>query len=121
VNGHEVSGFLKHKLNENLKNFFYENKISSNDSNFDLYTKEMFVKTNEDLSNEIDSNIMFSGSTCISVVFTPSKIFCANLGDSRAVMGRQSQGGIPISFYFLLQLRKYLLKNFFILNLSIIT
>lgn len=56
------------------------------------------MKTNEDISSELDSNILFSGSTCISVLFTPSKLICANIGDSRAVLARQSQEGTLLFF-----------------------
>jgi len=64
--------------------------------NLDLYIKEIFIQTNEDLSNEIESNIIYSGSTCNCVFYTPSKLICANIGDSRAVLGRFSEGGIKL-------------------------
>jgi serine/threonine protein phosphatase PrpC len=31
-------------------------------------------------------NYSFSGSTCVSVLFDRNTIFCANAGDSRAVL-----------------------------------
>jgi serine/threonine protein phosphatase PrpC len=30
----------------------------------------------------------FSGSTCVSLIYTPEKIITANVGDSRAVLGK---------------------------------
>jgi len=33
-----------------------------------------------------------SGSTCVTVIYTPEKIICANVGDSRAVIGRCEHG-----------------------------
>ena len=35
----------------------------------------------------------FSGSTCVSCIYTPEKIITANVGDSRAVIGRCVNGG----------------------------
>ncbi len=32
----------------------------------------------------------FSGSTCISVYFHKTSLFCANVGDSRAILGKKS-------------------------------
>ena len=34
-------------------------------------------------------NLRFSGSTCVSVLIVGTKVFCANVGDSRAVLVRQ--------------------------------
>lgn len=36
-------------------------------------------------------NLRFSGSTCVSVLIVGTKIFCANVGDSRAVLIRAQQ------------------------------
>ena len=36
-------------------------------------------------------NLKFSGSTCVSVLIVGTKIFCANVGDSRAVLVREVQ------------------------------
>ena len=33
-------------------------------------------------------NSLFSGSTCVSVIFTPERLIVPNIGDSRAVLGR---------------------------------
>lgn len=34
-----------------------------------------------------------SGSTCVTVFYTPQKLVCANVGDSRAIVGRSVNGG----------------------------
>lgn len=36
-------------------------------------------------------NLRFSGSTCVSVLIVGTKVFCANVGDSRAVLVRAQQ------------------------------
>lgn len=36
-------------------------------------------------------NLRFSGSTCVSVLIVGTKVFCANVGDSRAVLVRALQ------------------------------
>lgn len=32
--------------------------------------------------------VNFSGSTCVSIIYNTDKLICANVGDSRAVIGR---------------------------------
>ena len=39
------------------------------------------------VSNE-NINSLFSGSTCVSVIFTPERLIVPNIGDSRAVLAR---------------------------------
>lgn len=38
-------------------------------------------------------NSMLSGSTCVSIIYTPQKLISANVGDSRAIMGKYYKGG----------------------------
>jgi serine/threonine protein phosphatase PrpC len=33
-------------------------------------------------------NLRFSGSTCVSILIVGNKVFCANVGDSRATLAR---------------------------------
>ena len=40
-----------------------------------------------------------SGSTCVTCIYTPEKIVCANVGDSRAVLGRCVNGCNYSNFY----------------------
>ena len=45
-------------------------------------------------------DIYFSGSTCVSILIVGNKLFCANIGDSRAILGRDNDGyieGIPLN------------------------
>ena len=50
-------------------------------------------------SKQIDSQFRYfvfncSGSTCVTLIYTPEKLICANVGDSRAVIGRCEHGSI---------------------------
>jgi len=36
-------------------------------------------------------NLRFSGSTCVSVLIVGNKVFCANVGDSRATLARKKE------------------------------
>ena len=51
-----------------------------------------FIMENNSLlrNKQIDSDL--SGSTCISVIYTPQKLIIANLGDSRCVLGKNKNG-----------------------------
>ena len=92
VEGHEVSGFIKSVLPKELSNSLYHKDILSNDKNLKkkIYNiiGETFIKVNEKLISNESINSIFSGSTCVSVIYTPIKLICANIGDSRAVLGR---------------------------------
>lgn len=48
---------------------------------------DIFANVNKKLlaSNLIDSN--FSGSTAVTIYMMHDKLYCANLGDSRAIVG----------------------------------
>jgi serine/threonine protein phosphatase PrpC len=71
-----------------------ELKKSKNIVTFDMnkIIMESFLVTNARLCNEETIDTNFSGSTCVSVIFTPEKVICANVGDSRAVLGRYVNG-----------------------------
>ncbi|CAG9315135.1 unnamed protein product [Blepharisma stoltei] len=60
---------------------------------------QAFMKANSDLFRS-SYEITFSGTTACVVLMTQNKIFCANAGDSRAILGRNTNGrwdSIPIS------------------------
>ena len=73
-----MSKFLQNisLLNDNLKRSIHT-KIT-----------DAFLLTNRELIEETDINSFFSGSTCVSVIYTPERLICPNIGDSRAVLGR---------------------------------
>ena len=88
INGHHVSNFIKTILpidmSENLK---HRNILTETEKTHEII-KETFIIANDKLveNQEIDS--IFSGTTCVSVIFTPEKLICPNIGDSRAVLAR---------------------------------
>lgn len=51
---------------------------------------------------KVDTN--FSGSTCVSLIYTPTKLTTINVGDSRAVIGRQVNGGIKLKSKLILDI-----------------
>ncbi len=74
----EIEGY------ENLKMKVYFGK---KEKIFDVI-KETFINANEKLVSNEEINSLFSGSTCVSVIYTPEKLIVPNIGDSRAVLGR---------------------------------
>ena len=92
VEGHEVSGFIKRILPKELSNSLYHKDILTNDKNAKkkIYNiiGETFIRVNEKLISNESINSIFSGTTCVSVIYTPIKLICANIGDSRAVIGK---------------------------------
>jgi serine/threonine protein phosphatase PrpC len=91
VYGHDVSGYLRDNLPYYLNREF--NKFKTLPT-FDMnkIITESFLVTNARLFNEQSIDTNFSGSTCVSVIYTPEKLICANVGDSRAVLGRYVNG-----------------------------
>ena len=92
VEGHEVSAFIKRSLPKELSNSLYNKDLLTNDKNVKkkIYNiiGQTFIKVNEKLISNESINSIFSGTTCVSVIYTPIKLICANIGDSRAVLGR---------------------------------
>ena len=92
VEGHFVSDFIKeilpYDMSENLQafNILTENELEKEK----IYNiiKQTFIEANEKLVNNEEINSLFSGSTCVSVIYTPEKLIIPNIGDSRAVLGR---------------------------------
>ena len=91
VEGHFVSEFIKEVLpyymSENLK----ERNILKETELVHQIIKETFIIVNNMLVDNENINSLFSGSTCVSVIFTPERLIVPNIGDSRAVMGRYNK------------------------------
>ena len=54
---------------------------------------DTFLDINSKLHKSQSLDTSFSGSTCSSMILTPEKVLTANVGDSRAVIGRLTEGG----------------------------
>ena len=83
--GHFVSNTIVENLGKKLESYL---KMGKNVST-------SFHKSYSDLQNifekNVDFNAEFSGSTLVSIaVENKKKITCANVGDSRAIVARQS-------------------------------
>ena len=79
--GHYASELVKKQLPEHLAastNLLVDNNTALTNA---------VTKTAEDMA-EANFDVNFSGTTLISCLVTPRKVWCANVGDSRALMGR---------------------------------
>ena len=92
LDGHGVSGYIKKilpkKLTKLLKGKDLEHPTPNEKTEINKLIIQGFKSSNNDLIRNTTINSVFSGSTCVSVIFTPSKLISANIGDSRAVIGR---------------------------------
>ena len=92
INGHFISKYLINNLPLKihntllLKNIININKINSQNLNKIIKNIYSEINTNLLINENIDST--FSGSTCVSLIYSPQKIFCINLGDSRCILGK---------------------------------
>ena len=88
TNGHFVSNFIKTILpidmSENLK---HRNILTETEKTHEII-KETFIIANDKLVENPNIDSIFSGTTCVSVIYTPEKLICPNIGDSRAVLAR---------------------------------
>ena len=92
IEGHFVSDFIKEILpfdmSENLKTCNLMTENAKEKQKINQIIKETFILANEKLVENEEINSLFSGSTCVSVIYTPEKLIVPNIGDSRAVLGR---------------------------------
>ena len=90
--GQDISTYLVNNLPQNMNRNVIEKGIK-NLSNETITTlsslfQETFVQTNISLNDDERIDSSFSGSTCVSLLFTPTRIFCINVGDSRCIIGK---------------------------------
>ena len=88
VEGHFVSEFIKEVLPYYMSDNLKERNILTDTELVHQIIKETFIIVNNMLVDNESINSLFSGSTCVSVIFTPERLIVPNIGDSRAVMGR---------------------------------
>jgi serine/threonine protein phosphatase PrpC len=60
--------------------------------NINNIIEDVFLDCNTKLLSGEAVDTTFSGSTCVSLIYTPEKLITANVGDSRAVIGRNIHG-----------------------------
>lgn len=98
ANGKLVSEFIKLNLSENvevrIKRIFDDAKaqkrvIDSSEVKEELHAS--FTDVENSLVEKSNINLRFSGSTCVAVLIVGNKVFCANVGDSRAMLVRTSK------------------------------
>lgn len=85
-------GFQGHFVSQAISKFFNELPFGSLNSQSSLQTTFSSLSQTIKASNRFDSNS--SGSTCVLVVINSDKIYCANCGDSRAIMLSGKNGSI---------------------------
>ena len=91
--GHDVSKYLISHLPSNLNKALKKTHKYIRDKKTLYKTmKEVFIKTNNDLCKYELIDTQFSGSTCVTIILTKNQIISGNVGDSRAVMGRNING-----------------------------
>jgi len=89
--GHDVSSFLKENLPKSLDSELRKaSKFNSYSMN--KVIKDVFLSINCRLFSDPGIETHYSGSTCVSMIYTKEKLVCANVGDSRAVLGRCVNG-----------------------------
>jgi serine/threonine protein phosphatase PrpC len=90
--GHEISSFLVTNLPLVLGNFlriFNIKDISLIDSETLLpIVANSCTQVNQNLYSEKNIDCNFSGTTCVSLIYTSKKVFCINIGDSRCIVGK---------------------------------
>ena len=93
--GQNISFYLKEHLPNNLMNGFIEKNIFNlSELNINLISEiveYIFQKTNNEMNENERIDSSFSGSTCISSIFTPERLFCINVGDSRCILGKYNK------------------------------
>ena len=90
--GHDVSGFLVYNIPLTINDLLIKNNFKTitedNIPTIISILKESFVQMDDNLPKETDIDTTFSGSTCVSLIYTPTKLICANVGDSRCIIGK---------------------------------
>ena len=89
--GHLVSQYIKDSLSTNMASHlqndeeFLQSTIAFHER-VPVYLKTIFIETHQELMTQSKYDCNLSGSTVCAVFFDSKKLFCANVGDSRAVL-----------------------------------
>ena len=90
--GEEISKFLINNLPQNLNNNIINSKIKYLSfepiNNLSKIIVNSFIQTDKELINNHNINTYLSGSTCVSILFTPRRLISINIGDSRCTLGK---------------------------------
>ena len=90
--GQDISTYLVNNLPQNMNhnaiNKGIKNLTNENITILSNLFQETFVQTNTSLNEDERIDSSYSGSTCVSLLFTPTRICCINVGDSRGVLGK---------------------------------
>ncbi len=91
-----MSEFVKTRLGQyveqGIKTTFDQAKVAQrvvDSTEVKEQLNKSFTTVQETLFRDSKINLRFSGSTCVSVLIVGTKVFCANVGDSRATLVRQ--------------------------------
>ena len=92
INGHEVSQYISLSLPKQMHNQFQLKNIPNistyNSKKLHAIISDVFIKLNSEIILNKSIDTTFSGSTCVSLILTPTKLICANAGDSRCIVGK---------------------------------
>lgn len=69
--------------------------ISQDKTKRDSVITEGFLKTTFDIRRR-SFDCSYSGSTVVSVMISGNKLVCANVGDSRAILGSYKSKNLPL-------------------------
>lgn len=85
IYGHDVSKFLRETIPKEVNNKLLNlnNQNLKND-----VIKNTFIDVNNSLISKYKNDVKFSGSTCVSLIYNLNSLLCANVGDSRCVLGK---------------------------------
>ena len=90
--GQDISSYLVNNLPQNLNKDIINKNIKNLSTeklqNLSKILELTFSQTNINLNTDERIDATFSGSTCVTVLFTPTRLICINVGDSRCVMGK---------------------------------
>lgn len=81
VFGHQVSGFIKNQLPAIIS------RARGIEKNPQEALTKSFAAAMEKLVVESKIDLTFSGSTVVGCYLSQEKLYCCNVGDSRAIMG----------------------------------